>query len=137
MSQHLPQKIALHLQSRELELWFDDQAYRLGAEYLRVHSPSAEVRGHGNPVLQTGKRQVALVNVEPSGNYALKLMFDDGHDTGLYSWDYLHELCVHQPQYWQRYLDQLQQAGASRDPQPGDNMPKPGRGCGGGGCGGR
>ncbi|RDE18879.1 DUF971 domain-containing protein [Motiliproteus coralliicola] len=132
-----PTQIALHLKSKQLELGYDGDAYRLDAEYLRVHSPSAEVRGHGNPVLQTGKRDVGLVGVEPSGNYALKLVFDDGHDSGLYSWDYLYELCQNRDRYWQRYLDQLEQAGASREPQPGDNQPKPAaRGCGGGGCGG-
>ena len=132
-----PNKISLHLKSKQLELAYDDGVYQLDAEYLRVYSPSAEVRGHGNPVLQTGKRGVALVGVEPSGNYALKLIFDDGHDSGLYSWDYLHELCQQRDSYWQAYLEQLQQAGASRDPQPGEPVAaKPMGGCGGGKCGG-
>ncbi len=115
-----PLKIALHLQSKQLELEYSDGNYRLDAEYLRVYSPSAEVRGHGNPVLQVGKCEVGLLGVEPSGNYALKLIFDDGHDTGLYDWDTLYQLCHHQADYWQDYLDRLQQAGASRVPQPQD-----------------
>ena len=114
-----PLKIALHLQSKQLELEYAEGNFRLDAEYLRVHSPSAEVRGHGNPGLQVGKRDVGLVGVEPSGNYALKLIFDDGHDTGLYDWDTLYQLCHRQADNWQRYLDQLQQAGASREPQSG------------------
>jgi DUF971 family protein len=117
-----PLKIALHLQSKQLELAYSDGNFRLDAEYLRVYSPSAEVRGHGNAVLQVGKREVALVGVEPTGNYALKLIFDDGHDTGLYDWDYLYQLCHDQAANWQRYLDQLQQAGASRAPQPQDRV---------------
>jgi len=113
-----PQKIALHLKSRTLELVYDGVSYPLPAEYLRVHSPSAEVRGHGRgqEKLQTGKRAVALVGVEPSGHYALKLVFSDGHDSGLYDWAYLHELALNQAQYWQRYLDQLASQGGSRDP---------------------
>lgn len=111
-----PSKIALHLKSKQLELEYADGNFRLDAEYLRVYSPSAEVRGHGNAVLQTGKLEVALVGVEPSGHYALKLIFDDGHDTGLYDWDYLYQLCHNRDSYWQRYLDQLKQAGASRYP---------------------
>ena len=130
MSQHRPQKIALHLQSRELELWFDDQSFRLGAEFLRVHSPSAEVRGHGKPVLQVGKREVALTGVEPSGNYALKLIFDDGHDSGLYSWDYLYQLCHHRTDYWQRYLEAIEAAGASREPQAVEAAPAQTTPCG-------
>jgi DUF971 family protein len=117
-----PLKIALHLQSRQLELEYAEGSFRLDAEYLRVYSPSAEVRGHGNPVLQVGKRAVALTGVEPSGHYALKLIFDDGHDTGLYDWDYLYQLCQNRAGNWQQYLEQLQQAGASRDPQPQDNV---------------
>ncbi len=141
-----PQRIALHTRSRELELHYADGSFRLGAEFLRVHSPSAEVRGHGigQEVLQTGKRDVALLKVEPSGNYALKLTFGDGHDTGLYSWDYLRELCLEQDGYWQRYLERLQAAGGSREAsaqQSPKQPPAPRGGCGGGGggggCGGR
>jgi DUF971 family protein len=131
-----PIKVALHLKSRQLELEYPaGDNHRLSAEFLRVNSPSAEVRGHGKPVLQVGKREVALIGIEPSGNYALKLIFDDGHDSGLFSWEYLHQLCQNQTVIWQRYLEQLQQAGASREPQPGDSAPKPASGCKSGGCG--
>ncbi|HEY5717410.1 MAG TPA: DUF971 domain-containing protein [Motiliproteus sp.] len=112
-----PDKIALHLKSRTLELVYAGVSYQLPAEFLRVHSPSAEVRGHGRgqEKLQTGKRHVALTGVEPSGHYALKLIFDDGHDSGLYDWGYLYDLAVNQAQYWQRYLGQLDAQGGSRD----------------------
>mgnify|MGYP001821562419 CR=1 FL=1 len=115
----VPTGIQLHTRSRELELDYgDNEAYRLSCEYLRVYSPSAEVRGHGpgQEVLQTGKQHVAITAIKPVGNYALQLVFDDGHDTGLYSWDYLYQLCLEQERRWQAYLEQLQQAGASRDP---------------------
>ena len=115
----IPTGIQLHTRSRELELDYgDNEAYRLSCEYLRVYSPSAEVRGHGpgQEVLQTGKQHVAITAIKPVGNYALQLVFDDGHDTGLYSWDYLYQLCLEQERRWQAYLEQLQQAGASRDP---------------------
>ncbi len=117
MSQTTPKQIKLHKQSRTLELVYaDGQSYRLPAEYLRVLSPSAEVRGHGNPVLQVGKMHVALTGVQPVGHYALKLIFDDGHDSGLYHWDYLYQLCTEQETLWQQYLDQMMEAGAQRDP---------------------
>lgn len=115
----IPVELCLHTRSRELEVHFDDgAAFRLPAEYLRVYSPSAEVRGHGpgQEVLQTGKRDVAILGIEPVGQYAVKLVFDDGHDSGLYSWDYLHELGSKQAAYWQAYLDRLERAGASRTP---------------------
>lgn len=111
-----PSFIKLHKASRTLELRYGDATYRLSAEFLRVHSPSAEVQGHGHPRLQYGKQAVALIGVEPAGNYALKLTFDDGHDSGLYSWDYLHQLATRQESLWQDYLAALQQAGKSRDP---------------------
>ncbi len=113
----LPSDIKLHLKSRTLELIYADGSFELTAEFLRVHSPSAEVRGHGigNGVLQTGKQHVGLKGVEPAGNYALKIIFDDGHDSGLYTWEYLHDLAHNQADYWQRYLAQLEAAGASRD----------------------
>ncbi|MFW1676545.1 gamma-butyrobetaine hydroxylase-like domain-containing protein [Pontibacter sp. JAM-7] len=113
----LPSQIKLHKKSRTLELTYADGSYELTAEFLRVHSPSAEVRGHGigNGILQTGKQWVAIKEVLPSGNYALKIVFDDGHDSGLYTWEYLHDLCHNQADYWQRYLKQLEAAGASRD----------------------
>lgn len=111
-----PDKIKVHKQSRLLELAYAGRTYQLSYEYLRVLSPSAEVRGHGkgNEVLQTGKKDVGLKNIEPVGNYALKLVFDDGHDTGLYTWPYLHDLCINQSRYWQTYLDNLETAGHSR-----------------------
>ncbi|ADL56889.1 gamma-butyrobetaine hydroxylase-like domain-containing protein [Gallionella capsiferriformans] len=115
-----PTEITLHQQSRVLELAFDNGArYRLPFEFLRVFSPSAEVRGHGpgQEVLQTGKKNVMLTGIEPVGQYALKLIFDDGHDTGLYTWDYLHELGKYQNGMWQDYLNKLAAAGEHRDPQ--------------------
>ncbi len=113
----VPTDIKLQKSSRTLSLTYaDGQTYVLPAEYLRVYSPSAEVRGHGKPVLQTGKLNVGFVGLAPVGNYALKLAFDDGHDTGLYSWDYLYELATRHEDRWQAYLDQLRAAGASRDP---------------------
>ena len=114
-----PSAIILHAKSRTLELTFgDDENYVLPCEYLRVYSPSAEVRGHGSgqEVLQTGKLNVAITDVKPVGNYALQLVFDDGHDTGIFSWDYLRQMGANQPQWWQRYLEQIAAAGASRDP---------------------
>jgi DUF971 family protein len=113
-----PTDITLHQQSQILEIGFDDgKRFRLTAEYLRVLSPSAEVRGHGagQEVLQTGKKHVRIEAVEAVGNYAVKLVFSDGHDTGLYSWDYLYQLGSDQAALWQDYLDRLDQAGASRE----------------------
>ena len=115
-----PRDIRLHRRSRELELEYPGgERYSLPCEYLRVYSPSAEVRGHGSgqETLQTGKLNVGISAIKPVGRYALQLVFDDGHDTGLYSWDYLYELCTRQSEYWQDYLDRLNQAGASRDPE--------------------
>ncbi len=114
-----PTAINLHRKSRELELSYaNGQSYRLPCEYLRVYSPSAEVRGHGpgQEVLQTGKLKVGISDIKPVGHYALQLVFDDGHDTGLYAWDYLYDLCINHQQHWQDYLDRLAAAGASRDP---------------------
>jgi DUF971 family protein len=120
MTQHAPHptEITLHQASRELEIAFDDgNRFRLTCEFLRIHSPSAEVRGHGpgQEILQVGKRQVSITAIESVGTYAVKLVFSDGHDTGLYAWDYLHDLGVNQQQYWQTYLTRLERAGASRD----------------------
>ena len=117
--QHLPVAIQLHKRSRQLELEYaGGERYTLSCEYLRVYSPSAEVLGHGpgQEVLQTGKLRVGIAAIKPVGNYALQLVFDDGHDTGLYSWRYLYELCQDQEAKWQKYLDRLAKAGASRDP---------------------
>jgi len=116
----IPQSIKLHTRSRELELVYaDGLRFALPCEYLRVFSPSAEVRGHGpgQEVLQVGKINVTIREIKPVGNYALQLVFDDGHDTGIYSWDYLHQLGSQQQQRWQHYLEQLDAAGASRDPE--------------------
>ena len=114
-----PSGIQLHTRSRELELDYPGgENYRLSCEYLRVYSPSAEVKGHGpgQEILQTGKMRVAITAIRPVGNYALQLVFDDGHDTGLYSWDYLYALCSEQQSRWQDYLDRMAAAGAQRDP---------------------
>ena len=112
----IPTAIQLHKASKTLELHYASERYSLSAEFLRVHSPSAEVRGHGRPVLQYGKLDVALTGIEPAGQYALKLIFDDGHDSGLYTWDYLHELATRQDALWADYLAALATAGKSRDP---------------------
>jgi DUF971 family protein len=114
----IPTNIVLHNRSRVLELTFEDgRTYKLPYEFLRVNSPSAEVRGHGpgQETLQVGKRDVAIASVEPVGHYALRPTFSDGHDTGIYSWEYLHELGANHDEFWRRYLDRLNAAGASRE----------------------
>ncbi len=114
-----PTEVRLHQVSRVLELAFDDgRRFRLPYEFLRVYSPSAEVRGHGpgQETLQTGKRDVAIRDVEAVGHYAIRPTFSDGHDSGIYSWDYLYELGTQHDEMWRRYLERLQAAGASRDP---------------------
>lgn len=114
-----PVGIQLHARSRQLELEYEGgENYTLSCEYLRVYSPSAEVGGHGpgQEVLQTGKMNVGITAIKPVGNYALQLVFDDGHDTGLYAWPYLYQLCVEQASRWQDYLDRLARDGATRDP---------------------
>jgi DUF971 family protein len=116
----VPIEIKLHQTSRELELSYSDQShFRLSCEYLRAYSPSAEVRGHGpgQEILQVGKKDVAIVAIDPVGNYAVKLRFSDGHDTGIYSWDYLYDLGVNRERLWAQYLARLAAAGASREPQ--------------------
>ena len=113
-----PTDIHLHQVSRILEISFEDGAhFRLPCEYLRVYSPSAEVRGHGpgQEVLQIAKENVNIKAIEPIGHYAVRLVFDDGHDTGLYSWDILYELGANQEENWQNYLDRLHKAGYQRD----------------------
>jgi DUF971 family protein len=114
----IPTEIKLHQASRVLEIAFNDKrTFHLPYEFLRVYSPSAEVRGHGpgQEVLQVGKRDVAIKEVEPVGRYAIRPSFSDGHDTGIYSWDYLYDLGDRQDELWQRYLDRMAAAGASRD----------------------
>ncbi|MEQ1879369.1 MAG: DUF971 domain-containing protein [Burkholderiales bacterium] len=120
-----PTEIRLLQKSRVLEISFDDaREFRFPFEFLRVYSPSAEVRGHsaGQEVLQTGKRDVEVIELEPVGNYAIRPRFSDGHDTGLYSWDYLYELGKNQDDLWRRYLEKMQKAGATRD-AGGENVP--------------
>ncbi|PHX40180.1 1-(5-phosphoribosyl)-5-[(5-phosphoribosylamino)methylideneamino] imidazole-4-carboxamide isomerase [Pseudomonas sp. NZIPFR-PS5] len=113
----MPTAVQLHKASKALSLKYGpDEEYRLPAEFLRVHSPSAEVQGHGNPILQFGKLGVGLTKVEPAGQYALKLTFDDGHDSGLFTWEYLEQLAQRQAQLWEEYLAELKAAGKSRDP---------------------
>ena len=112
-----PTEINLHKLSRVLELSFEDgSTFKLPAEYLRVYSPSAEVQGHspGQEVLQVGKEDVGINDIEPIGHYAIKLVFDDNHDSGIYSWDYLYELGATYDDRWQYYLERLQQAGHAR-----------------------
>ena len=113
----IPSAINLHKASKTLTLKYaSGEQYHLPAEFLRVHSPSAEVQGHGNPILQFGKINVGLSKVEPAGQYALKITFDDGHDSGLFTWEYLYQLGVRQEELWADYLQQLKEAGKSRDP---------------------
>lgn len=112
-----PTDIRLHQASRKLEVVFDDGAhFHLPCEFLRVYSPSAEVRGHGagQEVLQVGKEDVNIVDIEPVGQYAVKLSFSDGHNTGLYSWDYLYDIGIRQDELWQDYLARLSAAGHTR-----------------------
>ena len=117
MAKRLPTEIQLHQKSRKLEIEFDDgKRFILPCEYLRVYSPSAEVAGHGpgQEVLQLGKEDVGINAIEQVGNYAVQLVFDDNHDTGIYSWEYLYELGIHQEQKWKQYLERLEEAGYSR-----------------------
>jgi DUF971 family protein len=115
----VPTAITLHKKSRVLEIGFSDgKQFRLPSEFLRVHSPSAEVRGHGpgQEVLQVGKKDVEIERVEAVGSYAVQLVFSDGHDTGIYSWDLLYEYGMKQDRMWSTYLARLQDAGARREP---------------------
>lgn len=114
-----PTEIKLHQASRRMEIAFSDGArFDLPYEFLRVYSPSAEVRGHGpgQETLQTGKRDIGIRSVEPVGHYAIRPTFSDGHDSGIFSWDVLYDLGSRQEVLWQDYLDRLEEAGASRDP---------------------
>lgn len=115
----IPTEIKLHQKSRILEISFEGgERFELSYEFLRVFTPSAEARGHGpgQEVLQVGKRDVGIDRVEAVGNYAIRPVFTDGHDSGLYSWDLLHDLGVNRDRLWQSYLKRLEQADASRDP---------------------
>ena len=119
-TQHWPSEIRLKTSEKLLEIAFDNGArFRLPAEYLRVESPSAEVQGHGPGQKQLihGRAQVAIRAVEPVGNYAVRLLFDDLHDTGIYSWSYLYQLGVEQEKRWAEYLRALAQAGLAREPK--------------------
>ncbi|MDP1681180.1 MAG: DUF971 domain-containing protein [Burkholderiales bacterium] len=114
-----PTEIKLHQKSRLLEIAFaDGSRFNLPCEFLRVYSPSAEVRGHGpgQEVLQVGKINSEITGIEPVGTYAVNLAFADGHNSGIYSWDYLYDLGIHQEEMWARYLARMQEAGASREP---------------------
>ncbi|HEX6319783.1 MAG TPA: DUF971 domain-containing protein [Burkholderiales bacterium] len=116
-----PVEIKLHQKSRRMEIAFSDGSqFDLSYELLRVYSPSAEVRGHGpgQEVLQVGKRNVEILSLEPSGSYAVQPTFSDGHNTGIYSWDYLYGLGQNREKLWQEYLERLERAGASREPGP-------------------
>jgi DUF971 family protein len=135
----IPTEIKLHQKSRLLEIGFPDgSAFKLPYEFLRVYSPSAEVRGHGpgQEVLQTGKREVVITAMEPVGNYAVKPTFSDGHDTGIYSWDLLHHLCTDFEAMWQQYLERISAAGASRDLVESAQSGQPAAQCASGGSGG-
>ena len=115
-----PTEINLHQVSRVLELTFEDGSnFKLPAEYLRVYSPSAEVQGHGpgQEVLQIGKQDVAIDSIEPIGHYAIKLIFDDNHDSGIYSWEYLYQLGVTYDDRWRYYLERLEAEGHKRKPE--------------------
>lgn len=128
----IPSEIKLHQKSRRLELIYEGgESYSLDFEYLRVYTPSAEARGHGpgQETLQTGKREVVIERLEPVGTYALRLVFSDGHDSGLYSWDLLYNLGKHHEELWQEYLKQIETQGLSRDI---DSTSRP---AAGGGCG--
>ena len=120
-----PQDITVHGQSRLLEISFaNGESFRIPFELMRIYSPSAEVQGHGpgQEVLQTGKRLVTLTDLEPVGNYAVKPIFSDGHDSGIFSWDYLYFLGTQQDELWDAYAKRLQEAGVQRD----DPMPQAG-----------
>jgi len=117
-----PTEIKLHQISRKLEIAFDNGTrFELPYEFLRVYSPSAEVRGHGpgQEVLQVGKKNIEIKGIEPVGSYAVQLTFSDGHDTGLYSWDYLYELGEDHAELWALYMSRMEAASASREPLAG------------------
>ena len=124
----IPTEIKLHQKSCVLEIAFSDgKRFKLPYEFLRVYSPSAEVRGHGpgQEVLQIGKKDIEITQIEPVGSYAVQPVFSDGHDTGIYSWDYLYKLGVNQDEMWQHYLRRMEEAGASREPGLGTYPERP------------
>ena len=128
-----PTEIKLHQKSRLMEIAFSDgRSFSLTCEFLRVFSPSAEVRGHGpgQEVLQAGKREVDIVSLDPVGSYAVQPTFSDGHATGIFSWDYLYSLGTDQERLWADYLQKLAAAGRGRDPEQGltSVIPGPGKG---------
>ena len=117
MEKHYPKNIELRKKSRRLIVTFDtEEIFDFSAEFLRVYSPSADVKGHspGQAVLQVGKEDATIEDVEPIGNYAVRLIFGDGHDTGLYTWDYLYEMGIQKKEYWGNYIEALQLAGHVR-----------------------
>lgn len=123
-----PTEIKLHQKSRVLEIAFaDGKHFKLPYEFLRVYSPSAEVRGHGpgQEVLQIGKKNIEITDIEPVGSYAVRPVFSDGHDTGIYTWDYLYSLGMSQDEMWQHYLRRMEEATASREPVPGAFQERP------------
>lgn len=129
----IPTDIKLHRQSRRLEIAYESgERFELSCEFLRVFTPSAEARGHGpgQETLQTGKREVTIEAVEPVGTYALKLVFSDGHDSGIYSWDLLYNLGLHRDELWQEYLSQIEAQGLSRDIDTTSKPAPKGGGCG-------
>lgn len=132
----IPSGITLHKASRVLSLQYENgNKFDLPCEFLRVYTPSAEARGHGpgQEVLQVGKRDVSVDRIEPVGQYAICLVFSDGHDTGIYSWDLLYKFCLHYDELWANYLDAVERSGASRDPLA--ETGEPAGGCNGGACG--
>jgi DUF971 family protein len=120
----LPTDIKLHLKSAILELKYNDGVFKLPAEFLRVHSPSAEVKGHGpgQEILQVGKINVKITKIDQVGNYALRPHFDDDHNTGIYSWEYLRDLCINQSSMWEQYIQKLKKACQSREPLEKDTQ---------------
>ncbi len=127
----IPTAITLHKASRTLELAYGDMTYELPFEFLRVLSPSAEVRGHGpgQETLQTGKRLVEIKGIEPVGHYAIRPVFSDEHDSGIYSWDLLHDFCVNRDRLWEDYLQKLEAAGFTRESGRDAPMTVTGGGC--------
>lgn len=134
----IPTQIELHQKSRVLEIGFSDgKLFRLPFEFLRVYSPSAEVRGHGpgQETLQVGKKEVEISAAEAVGTYAMQLVFSDGHDSGIYTWEYLHNMGINQEAMWNDYIQRMEAAGAKREPALNILTAKSGGGCGSGGCG--